>query len=258
MAILLTEQKGSALILTLNRPEVMNALSSELMQELRAAIQAANKRRDIRTIVLTSAGDRAFSAGTDLKQRRTLSSDGKWAQAQTLWDASLELWSSPKVVIAAIGGWCLGGGFVLALYSDLRIAADDARFGWPEMTLGAYPGAGAAIMLPRIIGRSKAKELFFTARRIDAVEALSLGLVERVVPRAELLEAALAYAADIEGTSPLGLAAVKQAVNRGADLSLDQAAELDQALRRPLEATRDYEEGINAHFEKRKPVFRGE
>ncbi|HEY9461043.1 MAG TPA: enoyl-CoA hydratase/isomerase family protein [Paralcaligenes sp.] len=258
MALLLSELKGSALVLTLNRPEVLNALSSELSQEMLAAVQNANNRRDVRTIIVTGAGDRAFSAGTDLKQRRTLSPDGKWAQSRDGWNTNQALMNSPKAVIAAISGWCLGGGFELALHCDLRIAADDARFGWPEMTLGAYPGGGAAIMLPRIIGRAKAKELFFTARRITAAQALQLGLVERVVPRAELLDTALAYAADIETTSPLGLAAVKRSVNQGADLSIQEAAELDQRIRRPLEATRDYEEGINAHFEKRKPVFRGE
>lgn len=257
MAVLLSEQLGSALILTLNRPETMNALSSELALALQSAVHEADQRPDIRAIVLTGAGEKAFCAGTDLKQRRSLSADGKWAQAQSLWDASQALSNSPKAVIAAVGGWCLGGGFVLALYSDLRIAADDARFGWPEMTLGAYPGAGAAIMLPRIVGRSRAKELFFTARRIDAQEAQAIGLVEKVVPRHLLLKTALAYVDQINTTSPLGLAAVKQSVCEGCDLPLSQAGSLDQRLRRPLEATLDYEEGIRAHFEKRKPVFRG-
>ncbi|MBE0626458.1 MAG: enoyl-CoA hydratase/isomerase family protein [Burkholderiales bacterium] len=258
MKVLLTEQMGTALVLTLNRPEVMNALSSELALQLLAAVKSADGRRDLRTIVITGAGERAFCAGTDLKQRRELNAEEKWAQSRTLWDVNQAIWNSPKAVIAAIGGWCLGGGFELALYCDLRIAAEDARFGWPEMTLGAYPGGGGAVMLPRIVGRAKAKELFFTARRIDAAEALSLGLVERVVPRAQLLDSALAFAREIESTSPLGLAALKQAINRGADLPLAQAAEVDQSLRRPLEATRDYEEGIRAHFEKRKPMFSGQ
>ena len=257
MAVLLTEQEGSALVLTLNRPEVMNALSSELALQLLSAVKSADERRDVRTIVITGAGDRAFCAGTDLKQRRDLTPDEKWAQSRTLWDVNQAIWNSPKAVIAAIGGWCLGGGFELALYCDLRIAAEDARFGWPEMTLGAYPGGGGAVMLPRIVGRARAKELFFTARRIGAAEALSLGLVERVVARAQLFNAALEFAREVENTSPLGLAAVKQAINRGADLPLAEAAEIDQSLRRPLEATHDYEEGIRAHFDKRKPIFGG-
>ena len=180
-------------MLTLNRPEVMNAMSSELAQELLAAVQSAGERRDLRSIVICGAGDRAFCAGTDLKQRRDLSPDEKWAQSRTLWELNQAIWNSPKAVIAAIGGWCLGGGFELALYCDLRIAAEDARFGWPEMTLGAYPGGGGAVMLPRIVGRAKAKELFFTARRIGAAEALALGLVERVVPRPQLLDTALEF-----------------------------------------------------------------
>lgn len=258
MATLLTEQAGSALVLTLNRPEVMNALSSELARELLAAVQSAGERGELRAIVICGAGDKAFCAGTDLKQRRHLTPDEKWEQSRTLWDLNQAIWSSPKAVIAAVGGWCLGGGFELALYCDLRIAAEDARFGWPEMTLGAYPGGGGAVMLPRIVGRAKAKELFFSARRIGAAEALALGLVERVVPRAQLLDSALAFCREMESTSPLGLAAVKKAINQGADLPLREAAELDQSLRRPLEATRDYEEGIRAHFEKRKPVFCGQ
>ena len=258
MDLLLSEQRGSALVLTLNRPQAMNALSSELALQLLATVQSAQERRELRSIVITGAGERAFCAGTDLKQRRGLTPEQKWAQSRTLWELNQALWNSPKAVIAAIGGWCLGGGFELALYCDLRIAAEDARFGWPEMTLGAYPGGGGAVMLPRIVGRARAKELLFTARRIDAAAALALGVVERVVPRAQLLDAALALAREIESTSPLGLAALKQSINRGADLPLAEAAEIDQSLRRPLEATRDYEEGIRAHFEKRKPAFRGE
>jgi enoyl-CoA hydratase/carnithine racemase len=257
MTVLIQEQKGSALVLTLNRPESMNALSTELVLALIAAVRGAADRPDIRSIILTGAGDKAFCAGTDLKERRNLSADEKWAQSRRGWDLNQAVFQSPKAVIAAIGGWCLGGGFELSLHCDTRIAADDARFGWPEMTLGAYPGSGAAIMLPRLIGPARAKQLFFTARRIDAAEALQIGLVERVVPRAGLLDAALEFAREVESTSPLGLAAVKRSINEGADLPLPQATELDQQLRRPLEATQDYEEGIRAHFEKRKPVFVG-
>lgn len=258
MTDLLCERKGSALILTMNRPQVHNALSSELAAEMQRQVEQVADDREIRTIIITGAGERAFCAGMDLKQRQSLTPDQKWAQSRAGWHLYLALMHSPKAVIAAIGGWCLGGGFELALFCDLRIAADDARFGWPEMTLGAYPGGGAAIMLPRIVGRARAKELFFTARRVAAQEALRLGLVEQVVTRGELMTCVLGYAQQIESTSPLGLAAVKRSVNEGSDLSFDEAARLDQTLRRPLEATRDYEEGIRAHFEKRKPVFRGE
>lgn len=256
--LLIKEQRGSTLLLVLNRPEVLNALSSELTRELLAVVSDVGNDRSIRSLVLTGAGQKAFSAGTDLKERRDLSAEEKWAQSRSLWHLTEAIRSCPKAVIAAIGGWCLGGGFELALSCDLRVAAEDAKFGWPEMTLGAYPGAGAAVMLPRLIGSAAAKELFFTARRIDAAKAHAIGLVQAVSTRAQLMDAAFRYAADIESTSPLGLAAVKQVVNQGADLPWEEAVRLDQTLRRPLEATRDYEEGIKAHFEKRKPTFIGE
>jgi enoyl-CoA hydratase/carnithine racemase len=257
MSVLIQEQKGSALVLTLNRPESMNALSTQLVRALIDAVRGCADRPEIRAILITGAGEKAFCAGTDLKERRELDPDQKWAQSRGGWELNQAVYQSPKAVIAAIGGWCLGGGFELALFCDTRIAAEDAKFGWPEMTLGAYPGSGAALMLPRLIGPAQAKQLFFTARRIGAPEALRIGLVEQVVPRGDLLQAALAFATEVEKTSPLGLAAVKRSINEGADLPLPEAAELDQSLRRPLEATRDYEEGIRAHFEKRKPVFVG-
>jgi enoyl-CoA hydratase/carnithine racemase len=163
----------------------------------------------------------------------------------------------PQPVIAAIQGFCMGGGFELALYCDLRIAAENAIFSFPEMTLGAYPGAGAAVVLPRLIGRGRAKELFFTARRIAADEALALGIVEHVVANGTVLEKANQIAAEIKRSSPLGVAGIKQMVNFGSDLPFEQANALNDKLRRPLEATEDYLEGISAFFEKRPARFVG-
>ena len=125
------------------------------------------------------------------------------------------------------------------------------------MTLGAYPGGGGAVMLPRIIGEAKAKEFFFTARRLNATEALNIGLIHRIVSVEDLMEVAHEYVSGIEQTSPLGLAALKKSINTGVDLPFDQAVLVDQDTRRPLEATDDYQEGILAHFEKRKPQFKG-
>lgn len=258
MSILLTEERDGVMLITLNRPESHNALSSELALSLAEQLERIGERRDLRAVVITGAGDRAFCAGADLKERRNLTPDEKWAQRSKLWRVNQLMWRLPQPVIAAIHGWCLGGGFELALFSDLRVASEEAEFSFPEMTLGAYPGAGAAIALPRLIGSARAKDLFFTARRLSAREALKLGVVEWVVPRERLLEKAFAIAEQIKGTSPLGVAGIKQMVNLGADLSFDAAVELNEALRRPLEATKDYEEGIKAFFEKRKPVFRGE
>lgn len=258
MDILLQEERDGVLLLTLNRPQARNALSSELAENLLETLQSVADRRDVRVIVLRGAGDSAFCAGTDLKERRNLNPDEKWAQRTRGWRVNQFIWRMPQPVIALIHGWCLGGGFELALFCDLRIASPDAVFSFPEMTLGAYPGSGGAIILPRAIGRARAKQLFFTAQRVTAAEALELGLIEWVVPREELLDKAFELAAQIRRTSPLGVGAVKRMVNLGTDLSFESAADLNDALRRPLEATKDYEEGIRAFFEKREPTFRGE
>ena len=258
MSILTIEHRGSALILTMNRPEARNALSSALVQALLDAVLAAGPRRDVRALVVMGAGDKAFSAGTDLKERSTLSTEGKAAQSRSLLALSEAIWACSKPVIAAVGGWCLGGGSELALACDLRIAADDARFGFPEMTLGAYPGSGGPVTLSRLVGAARAKDILFTAQSLDAVRAEQLGIVQRVVPRSQLLEQALAWVAEMEATSPLALAALKRSINGGMAMSLQDAVVLDQSLRRPLDLTADYAEGMKAHFEKRKPVFTGE
>ncbi len=258
MSVLLQEERDGVLLLTLNRPDALNALSNELAEALLGAVNGVRERRDIRAVIITGAGERAFCAGADLRERSGFSPDEKWAQRTRLWNVNHALWTLPQPVIAAIHGWCLGGGFELALFSDLRIATPQAVFSFPEMTLGAYPGAGAAIALPRLIGLGRAKEIFFTARRVPADEALSLGIVERVVPQTDLLNKAFELAEHMKSCSPLGLAGVKQMVNLGSDLSFDDAIALNERLRRPLEATKDYEEGIRAHFEKRPAVFTGQ
>lgn len=257
MSILLQEEKDGIVTLTLNRPDAMNALSSELSSALRQAIEGIGKRRDIRVVIITGAGDRAFCAGADLKERRGLNADEKWEQRTRGWEVNEAIWRLPQPVIAAIHGHCLGGGFELALYCDLRVAADNSIFSFPEMTLGAYPGAGAALVLPRLIGRGRAKEIFFTARKVKAEEALSLGIVEWVVPRNQIIGKAFEIAAEIKKSSPLGVAGIKQMVNFGTDLPFEQANALNDKLRRPLEATQDYLEGISAFFEKRPARFVG-
>jgi enoyl-CoA hydratase/carnithine racemase len=258
MSILLQEERDGVLLLTLNRPEALNALSSALAETLLQVVDSVAKRRDIRAVIITGAGERAFCAGADLRERSGLTPDEKWAQRTRLWNVNKALWTMPQPVISAVHGWCLGGGFELALFSDLRMASPDAVFSFPEMTLGAYPGAGAAIALPRLIGPGRAKEIFFTARRVPAEEALSLGIVEWVVPRAELLTKAFELANRMKSCAPLGLAGVKQMVNLGTDLEFEDAIALNDKVRRPLEGTKDYEEGIRAFFEKRPARFVGE
>ncbi len=258
MAILIEERNGAALVLRMNRPEAMNALSTALVRALGEGIAAGSAAPGVRAIVIAAAGERAFSAGTDLKERATLDAAGKAAQSRSLLELAFAIRACPRPVIAAVHGWCLGGGFELALACDLRIAADDARFAFPEMTLGAYPGSGGPVTLSRVVGVARAKEILFGARRLDAAEALRLGLVERVAPRARLDEAALAWVAEMQATAPLALAALKRSLDEGIAMPFAEAAEHDQRLRRPLDATNDYAEGMRAHFEKRKPDFRGD
>jgi enoyl-CoA hydratase/carnithine racemase len=145
----------------------------------------------------------------------------------------------------------------IALAADVRIAADDASFGFPEMTLGAYPGGGGAVLLPRLIGRQRALEWLYSTRRLTAVEARELGLVVSVVPRAELLQKAREQAGAVAACAPLAVAALKRSINASAEMPLSKAFEWDQLQRRPLDATQDYEEGLKAFREKRPPVFRG-
>ena len=258
MSILLQEEKDGVAVLTMNRPEAMNSLSSELSLALQKAVKEIGGRRDIRAVIITGAGDRAFCAGADLKERRDLDAEGKWQQRSRIWELNEMIWRMPQPVIAAIHGFCLGGGFEVALYCDLRVAADNAVFSFPEMTLGAYPGAGAAVVLPRLIGRGRAKEIFFTARKVKAGEALSLGIVEWVVPRDQIVSKAFEVANEIKKSSPLGIAGIKQMVNFGADLTFEEANALNDKLRRPLEGTKDYLEGITAFFEKRPARYIGE
>lgn len=255
---LLVESDSGIVTATLNRPEAMNALNVAMASRLRALLEDVAGRKDVRVLVLTGAGDRAFSAGADLKERRTMTPDELWAQSRKIHRVCEMLEALPQPVVCAIPGYCLGGGLELALAADIRIASETAQFGFPEMTLGAFPGAGGPVRLPRVVGPAWAKEILLTARRVGAEEARALGLVHHVVAPAALAERARAVARQVLRVSPLGARAVKQIVNRGAGMPTEDATALANALRQPLEATRDYQEGLRAHFEKREPRFTGE
>ncbi len=227
MTILQQAQHGRIRLLTLNRPDAMNALTSELATILLSAVRDAELDASTRVVVITGAGDKAFCAGADLKERRQMSAEQKWAQSRTLWEVNEAIWNSPKAFIAAVNGWCLGGGFELALYCDARVASENARF-------------------------------FYRGHRAEPTEALQFGIVEQVVQPGALLKAALHAAhAIVEATSPLGFAAVKRVINEGPSLPSADAVALDQAQRRPLESTEDYAEGMAAQAERRKPKFQG-
>jgi enoyl-CoA hydratase/carnithine racemase len=262
--ILLQERtEEGILILTLNRPEVMNCLNFNLLAMLADAIREANFDMRLRCIIITGAygeGENkgSFSAGADLKERRTMSPDQVRRFIFTIRDTFTAIEQVRVPVIAAINGFAFGGGMELALACDIRIASSNAVMGLTETSLAIIPGAGGTQRLPRIVGIAKAKELIFTARRIDAKTALEIGLLSRVVEPAKLLDAALEIAREIAKNGPVGVAQAKFAINFGMEASLGVALPLESKAYEATIPTRDRLEALAAFAEKRKPVFKGE
>ena len=256
-SLLLTVEEGLA-TLTLNRPRALNALSRRLGAALRDTVRELAVRPDLRVVVLRGVGERAFSTGADLKERATMSPDEKGAHTAEIAAAAEALTALPVPVIAAVRGYALAGGMELAVACDIRVAAEDAIFGLTEVAIGVFPGAGGPVRLPRLVGPGKAKELIYSGRRIGAAEALQCGLVERVVPVAEFDAAVAELAGQIRDAAPLAVRAAKRVLDVAPDLPLSAALAYAEALRRPLDATRDYDEGLAAFAERRKPRFTGE
>jgi len=251
------ERRESVIIVTLNRPEKLNALSRETIAALSATIKNFENDSELRVVILTGAGDRAFSAGTDLSELIHVGA----AEAETIAERGQQLCNqieqSPVPVIAAINGIAAGGGCELALACHLRIAAANARFSLPETKLGIIPGYGGTQRMTRELGRARTLELILTAGIINAEDALRLGLVNRVVPSAELLPAAEALGREIAQLAPLAIRACLKAVVVGTELPLEEGLALEAKLFASLFATDDMREGTRAFLEKRKPVFKG-
>jgi methylglutaconyl-CoA hydratase len=243
--------------LVLNRPEALNAISRQLAAELLATCNALADREDVWVVIVTGAGERAFCAGADLKERRVLSPAERTAHTAAIEAAAEALAALPMPTIAAVRGFALAGGAELAIACDLRVAADDATFGFPEVKIGIFPGAGGALRLPRIVGGGAAHDLLFTGRQLTAEEAFRLGLVDRLVPATSVLESAGGLAASIATNAPLAVRAVKQALAESHGTSADDARRAVNALRAPLDNTEDYEEGLAAVAERRPPRFTG-
>ena len=262
--ILLQERtEEGILILTLNRPEAMNCFNFDLLAALSETVREANFDTSLRCIVITgrSADDPkkvSFSTGADLKERRTLTPDQVRRFIFTIRDTFTAVEQVRVPVIAAINGFAFGGGLELALACDLRIAASNAVMGLTETSLAIIPGAGGSQRLPRIVGIARAKEMIFTARRIDAATALGMGLVNRVVEPPELMPAALKLAREIAKNGPVGVAQAKFAINYGMEASLGVALPLESKAYEVTIPTKDRLEALAAFAEKRKPVFKGE
>jgi enoyl-CoA hydratase len=252
------EKTDQTAVITLNRPEKLNALSPALLKELHAAISAADKDDSVRVIIITG-GDTVFAAGADLEAMAAAGLDvvqvfkARFAPNNPF--DYIEQMGKP--VIAAIAGYALGGGCELAMCCDFRIAAESAQFGQPEVRVGLIPGAGGTQRLPRLIGMTKAKELIMVGEFIGAEEAKQLGLVNTVVPAEKLLEEAKKLAAKLIQRPPFSLRLAKMVMNMGADMDLPSALALEREAFSMLFATEDQKEGIRAFNEKRKPDFKG-
>ena len=241
-------------LLRFNRPKQLNALNGQVMDELCSALETLDRDNAIRVLVVTG-NERAFAAGADIGEMAGASPiDMLHTNRIAQWDRVRRI---GKPVIAAVAGWCLGGGCELAMALDLIVAAESARFGQPEINLGVIPGAGGTQRLTRAIGKSVAMEMILTGEPIDAREAHRLGLVARVVPNELLVEDALALAAKIATRSPLALRMAKEAVNAAYEMSLTDALAHERRLFYLLFASEDQKEGMAAFLEKRDPHFKG-
>lgn len=254
---LIFEKKDHIGAITFNRPRVLNALNRETMDELDALLSEVRNDTDVRVLILTGAGDKAFIAGADINElaRQTPTSGRETSLHGQAVLHKLETLGKPS--IAAINGFALGGGCEIAMACDIRVASENAKFGQPEVNLGIPPGYGGTQRLPRLAGMGMALYLCLTGETIDAREALRIGLVQRVVPIAELLPEARRIAGLIASKAPLAVAATKRAIREGADLPLAHALNLEALLFGQLTASADFGEGAAAFVEKRKPVFRG-
>ncbi|MBI3967469.1 MAG: enoyl-CoA hydratase/isomerase family protein [Chloroflexi bacterium] len=243
--------------LTLNRPQQLNSLSIKMREELFDFFTNVGDDPDVRVIIMTGSGERAFCAGADIKEGEFSQTINESRRFRTKINFHSAIENAPQPVIAAINGYALGGGLEIALACDIRIAVDSAQVGLPEVTLGRIPGAGGTQRLPRVVGRGKALELILTGERIPADEAYRIGLVSKVVSREELIPAAEKMANAILMRAPLAVRYAKESIIRGLELPLDDALRQETFFSALLLASEDRREGERAFVEKRPPQFTG-
>ena len=254
---LLVERDGAVLVVTINRPDKLNALNSRTVSELAHAMDDAAGDAAIRAIVLTGAGEKSFVAGADIKELAEQTPVGGREHArsgQAVFDRIERL---GKPVIAAVNGFALGGGCELAMACTIRLAADTAKFGQPEINLGLIPGYAGSQRLPRLVGRGRALELLLTGTPITADEALRIGLVNRVFPAAQLMTEARALAQSLATKAPIAVRYILDAVDGGLEMSFADAENYEATLFGLIATTEDMREGTKAFLEKRKPTFQG-
>ena len=252
MSFVNVEQQGAVAVLTIDRPKALNALNPDVLADLKAAFEGIDQNT-VRCVVLTGAGDKSFVAGADIGSMSTMTRAEGEAFGKLGNDIFLMVESFPLPVIAAVNGFALGGGCELAMSCDIRICSDNAMFGQPEVGLGITPGFGGTQRLARLVGMGMAKQMMYTARNIDAAEALRIGLVNAVVPQAELMDTVLKMANTIAKNAPIAVRACKKAVNEGMQVSIDKAVEIEEKLFGDCFETHDQVEGMACFLSREKP-----
>ncbi|MEM1452319.1 MAG: enoyl-CoA hydratase-related protein [Planctomycetota bacterium] len=248
---------GDLVRLTIERPEVMNCLSFPTLRRFRTVLEELRGDLSIRCILITGAGERAFCAGADLKERKTMPAERVPEFVRNIRGLMDDVAAMPQPTVAVVGGFAFGGGTELMLACDLRIAAEEATFGLTETTLAIIPGAGGTQRLPRLIGASRAKDLILTGRKLDATEAERIGLVNRVVPRADLETAARELADTIASNGPVAVRAAKEAIDRGTQAPIDEGLAIEATCYDKVLPTQDRLEALAAFAEKRRPNYTG-
>jgi enoyl-CoA hydratase/carnithine racemase len=249
---------GNIVWLTIERKEVMNCLSFPTLKRLRCLFEELREDLTVRVVLITGAGERAFSAGADLKERKTMPRERVPLFVRNIRATMNDLEELPQPTIAVINGFALGGGMEMALACDLRVAASHAKLGLTETSLAIIPGAGGTQRLPAIVGKSRAKDLILTARRLNATEAEEIGLVNRVAAEGQLHEAAIELAQSIAANGPVAIRAAKAAIDQGCELPLKEGLEIEASCYERVLPTRDRVEALEAFAEKRKPQYMGE
>ena len=255
---LIFEEKDQIAYITLNQPKSLNALSQQVLEELGAVAEELKQSDSIKVVIISGAGDRAFAAGANIKEMSTISPQ----QAQSLSLLGNKVFEAianlPQPVIGAVNGYALGGGCELSLACDIRLASDKAVFGQPEVHLGILPGFGGSQRLPRLVGPARAKEIIYTGRNVKADEALTIGLVNQVVPADLLMAEADKLANLILDQGQLAVQKAKLAIDLGLDLPLNRALEVEAEMFGNLFATEDQKEGMQAFIDKRQPDFKNQ
>ena len=254
---ILIDREEHVAVLTINRPDKLNALNDDVIAEMRAAFDELENDPEVRVVIVTGAGDKAFVAGADIKELSTLNALQGVAKSERGQVLMFNIANMSKPVIMAINGFALGGGCELAMAGDIRIASEKAKLGQPEITLGIIPGYGGTQRLPRLVGKGRAFELLFTGKMIKAQEALQIGLVDKVVPHESLMDEVRSLAKAIASMAPIALGLIKKCVYYGLETDLKSGCAFESLQFGAVCTTDDMAEGTKAFLEKRKPEFKG-